>query len=539
MSTQASSPSQENWRDQGSSATTWLLEGEASMGLLDLVGHCTADAPAQGQGQGAASGEHGERPLPPCSLLAAPCSQAEGDPLAEPLSWQAAVRYYRLRSGRLPRSKDDLINLLCRDVAELDRCLSAQLDAVLHHPRFQRLEAAWRGLELLVDGTGGDEKLKVKVLHLTKAQLDDDLHGAIEFDQSDLFRKVYEQEYGIAGGEPYGALIGNYEFRNSPGDIELLFKIKEVAAAAFAPFIAGVDPMMFGVPQFGLLARISSVEEIFNSERFVKWNALREHEDSRYLGLVLPRILMRMPYRRDPQRVDGFVFEEDVSAADGTSYLWGNAAFAFGNVLIRAYALSGWFADIRGIAAGPDAGGVIELPAQSWGTDRPGTAVKCSVDAIISESRDMELSDMGFITLCDCEDTGYSAFSANQSIQKPKVFHGAQATTNARISSMLQYVLCASRFAHYLKVIGRNKVGDVPDRQKLQAFLHDWVFQYVSSDSADAEARAKRPLRDAKIEVDDYPGEPGHYRLKLFLAPHLQVDQLSAGIRLVAKLPKG
>ena len=221
------------------------------------------------------------------------------DPLAEPPSWEAAVRYYRVRTGRLPHSKDELINLLSRDVAELDRCLSEQVDAVLHHPRFQALEAAWRGLDLLIDGTGGQENLKVKVLHLPKAQLDADLHGAIEFDQSEFFRKIYEEEYGTAGGEPYGALIGNYEFRNNPSDIDLLSKIKEVAAAAFAPFIAGADPMMFGVPHFGLLPRISNLEELFNSLKFVKWNALREHEDSRYLGLVLPRILMRLPYARD------------------------------------------------------------------------------------------------------------------------------------------------------------------------------------------------------------------------------------------------
>ncbi|MEI8372976.1 MAG: type VI secretion system contractile sheath large subunit [Planctomycetota bacterium] len=470
------------------------------------------------------------------SLIA---SDRPDDPLAEPPSWEAAVRYYHVRTGRLPDCKDRLINLLSRDVAELDRCLGEQVDAVLHHPRFQSLEAAWRGLELLIEGTGGQENLKVKVLHLPKAQLDADLHGAIEFDQSAFFRKVYEEEYGMAGGEPYGILLGNYEFRNSPSDIELLSKIKEVAAAAFAPFVAGVDPMLFGLPHFGLLPRISNLGELFNSLKFLKWNALREQEDSRYLGLVLPRIAMRLPYTRDPQRVDGFVYEEDVSAADGMSYLWGNAAFAFGNVVIRAFALSGWFADIRGIAGGADSGGVVDLPSQSFGTDRPGVAVKCSIDSILSEARDKELSDLGFITLCDCEDTAYSAFFANQSIQKTKVYHEEEGTTNARISSMLQYVFCASRFAHYLKVIGRDKVGQVPDRRQLQSLLHDWIHQYVAADpGASAATRAKYPLREALIEIDEHPADPGHFRLKLFLAPHVQLDQLSAGIRLVTALPK-
>jgi type VI secretion system ImpC/EvpB family protein len=514
--------------DQAGAAKAWLPEADAAMALLEVV--CRGRepiAPGPPAGDGLRETLSG-RAEPPAE-----------DPLAEPASWQSAVQYYRIRTGRMPRSKDNLINLLSHDVAELDQCLADQVNAVLHHPRFQGLEAAWRGLWLLSEGTGGQENLKIKVLHLPKAQLDSDLHGAIEFDQSEFFRKVYEEEYGMAGGEPYGALIGNYEFRNSPSDINLLAKIKEVAAAAFAPFIAGADPMMFDVPHFGLLPRIADLESQFNSLKFVKWNALRDHDDSRYLGLALPRILMRLPYVRDPQRVDGFVFEEEVSAADGKSYLWGNAAFAFGAVVVRAFALSGWFADVRGIASGPDAGGVIELPAQSFGTDRPGVATKCSVDSIISEARDKELSDLGFITLCDCEDTEYSAFFANQSIQKPKVYHDEAATTNARISSMLQYVLCASRFAHYLKVIGREKIGQIPNRGQLETMLQNWIQQYVAVDpGASAATRARYPLREAKIEIDEHPADPGHFRLRLFLAPHVQLDQLSAGIRLVTALPK-
>jgi hypothetical protein len=354
--------------DQASAASAWLPEKGAAVGLLDMAFRRGRNAPAADHGYMVPGRPETDRGGGGHAADAAKAD--DDDPLAGPPSWEAAVRYFRVRTGRLPRSRDNLIHLLSRDIAELDRCLSEQVDAVLHEPRFQGLEAAWRGLALLVDGSGGGEdlkggqkNLKVKVLHLPKQQLEADLHGATQFDQSEIFRKVYEQEYGIAGGEPFGALIGNYEFRNSPADIELLFKIKEVAAAAFAPFIAGADPMLFGVRNFGLLPRISSLEEIFGSQKFGKWNALREHDDSRFLGLVLPRILMRLPYTRDSQRVDGFIFEEDVSAADGRSYLWGNAAFAFGNVLIRAFALSGWFADIRGTASGADSGGVIDLPA--------------------------------------------------------------------------------------------------------------------------------------------------------------------------------
>ena len=499
---------------------------ETPWGLLDLVGGQTDSLLSK---------------LPPSDRSAAARGRAEplaDNPLAGPPSLEAAVRYFRTRTGRLPECKDGLINLISRDEAELDRLLSDGVNEVLHHPRFQALEAAWRGLWLLIEGAGGQENIKIKMLHLTKAQLDDDLHGAVEFDQSQLFRKVYEAEYGMAGGEPYGALIGNYEFRNSPGDIELLSMVKEVAAAAFAPFIAGVHPMMFGVPQFGLLER-ANLGDVFSSLKYVKWNSLREHEDSRYLGLVLPRILMRLPYTRDSQRVDTFVYEEDVSAADGSSYLWGNAAFAFGHVLVRAFALSGWFADIRGIGQGPGSGGVISLPAHSFRTDRPAVAVKCSVDTIVSEARDKELGDLGFIALCDCEDTEYSAFFANQSVQKPKAYNRNQAaTTNAQMSSMLQYVLCASRFAHYLKAIGREKIGGSANTGQLAFSLHNWVQQYVAADpGASPIERAKRPLREAKVEVEEKPGDPGHLHLRLFLAPHVQLDQMSAGIRLITELP--
>jgi type VI secretion system protein ImpC len=513
--------------EQAAAEYAWLPGEEPALGLIDAV--CRQpESPVEV----ALAADR----LPEARRAGA---RATGDPLGEPPSWQAAARYHCLRMGRLPQDKDDLINLLSRDVAELDRLLGEQVNAILHHPRFQAMESAWRGVWLLLEGAGDQENLKIKVLNLTKAQLDADLHDVIEFDQSDLFHKVYEEEFGLAGGEPYGALIGNYEFRNSPGDVSLLSKIKEVAAAAFAPFVASVDPMIFGVQQFSLLARINNLDEVFGSLKFVKWNALREHEDSRFLGLVLPRILMRLPYGRDSQRVDGFVFEEDVSAGDGSSYLWGNAAFAFGHVLARAFALSGWFADIRGTGQGPDSGGVVELPAHSYRTDRPGVAVKCSVDSIVSESRDKELSDLGFIALCDCEDTDYSAFFANQSMQKPRTYHDEVASGNARLSAMLQYVLCASRFAHYLKVIGRGKIGQTLDRDEIQMSLHNWIHQYVADDSGvSASTRARFPLREAKVEVDENPSDPGHFRVTLFLAPHIQLDQLSAGIKLVTQLPK-
>jgi type VI secretion system protein ImpC len=499
----------------------------------------------QSQATDQRSPEHSPQPLAGLLDLAVRASGATAEPrprsaLAAEPSLDAALRYYLDRIGRPPQSKDELVGLLSRDVAALDDLLSGQVNAILHHPRFQQLEAAWRGLQYLVDTAEDREEIRILALHLPRRELAADLHGAMEFDQSALFRKVYEERYGMAGGEPFGALIGDYEFRNAPEDIDLLGKIAEVAAAAFAPFVAGAHPQMFGIPHFGLLERIRNLPEQFNSLRFLKWNSLRDSEDSRYVGLVLPHILMRHPYGAGTPLADGFLFQEDVTAEDRSGYLWGNAAFAFGAVLVRAFATSGWFADIRGTNQGPGAGGVVSgLPAPSFRTDRPGVALKSPVETMIGEAREKELSDLGFIALCDCEDTPYAAFFGNQSIQKPKVYDDQLATTNARMSSMLQYILCASRFAHYLKAIARDQVGRFRTPGALQSQLHSWVQQYVASDpSASASMRARFPLRDAKIEIRDHPRDPGHLLATLFLSPHVQLDELTASVRLVSDLRK-
>lgn len=460
--------------------------------------------------------------------------------LAEAPSVESAVRYYRARVGRLPRTKDDLIGLVSRDIADLDALLSVQVDAVLHHPRFQEIEAAWRGVQYLLQAAEGGENVRIVVLHLPKRELAADLHNATEFDQSQLFAKVQAEEYGTAGGQPFGVVVADYSFRNTPSDVDLLEKIAEVAAAAFAPFIAAADPQMFGIPHFGLLERISDVAAQFGSLQFVKWNALRDKDDARFLGLTLPRILMRLPYERDAAREDGFIFAEDVTAADRSAYLWGNAVWAFGALLIGAFVRSGWFADIRGTNQGAGAGGVVDgLPTPWFATDRPGVAWKPPVETMIGEYREKELSDLGFIALCDCEDTEYAAFFANPSIQKPKVYNDSVATANARISAMLQYVLCASRFAHYLNVIARDKVGRFTEAGALQKQLHSWIQQFVAVDpGASPATRAKFPLQAAKVEIRDHPRDPGHFLAELYLSPHFQLDELTASVRLVSELRK-
>ena len=375
-------------------------------------------------------------------------------------------------------------------------------------------------------------------------ELERDFERATEFDQSQLFRKVYDQEFGMPGGEPFGALIGDYEMRPRPAagyphdDLGMLRSISQVAAAAFCPFITGVNPAFFGLDNFTTLEQRLDHAKTFEQVDYVKWRALRDSEDSRFVGLALPRVLMRTPYGDDGTRLDGFRFHEEVAGPDFSKYLWGNAAFAFGGVLIRAFAQAGWLADIRGVQRGVDGGGLVtSLPVHDFGTDHRGVAVKSSTDVIVTDRLEKELSDLGFIPLCDCSDTEYSAFYSNQSAQKPKKYDRSAATTNARISSMLQYMLCVSRFAHYIKVLGREKVGSFTDAPAFEKYLQDWVVQYVTTDlEAAPETKARFPLREAKVQVFEQPGKPGSHQCVMHLAPHYELDDLVAAVRIATEL---
>ena len=458
--------------------------------------------------------------------------------LLSDVSPRTAVLYYRVRRGRLPPGKADIVALLSHDIAELDALLSRQVSAILHHARFQKLEATWRGLQQLVMAADGAENVEIRVLDITKAALHEDLTTALEFDQSELFRKVYEAEFGTAGGTPYGVLIADYYFSYVPDDIELLKAVSGVAACAFCPFISGVSPHVFGVEDFERLPRVQNLEGYFRTPGFVKWQALRSTEDARFIGLVLPHVLLRLPYSDDTRRNDGFVFREDVSGPSRSKYLWGNAAFAFGTVLIRAFKDHGWFADIRGAHRTGNRGGRVDgLPVQSFDTDTKGIAIKTSVAVTIDDHRERQLADLGFIPLCDCHDTEYSVFYSNQSLQRPQVYNDDVATLNAQLSAMLQYIMCASRFAHYLKVRSRDYLGSGTSATVVQAQLHQWVQQYVSQDVAASPAmKAKFPLRQAKIEVRDHPTEPGHFFADFYLLPHFQLDELSASVKLTSEL---
>jgi len=454
--------------------------------------------------------------------------------------------------GRWPQDdKEQVVRLLNRDVALIDRLVNEQLNAILHHPDFQRLEASWRGIRYLVDRAGeeGEPNVKIKVLSATWRELERDFERAAEFDQSQMFRKLYEEEFGNPGGEPYGILLGDYEIHPRPSgqhphdDMAILASLAQVAAAAFCPFITSVSPTMFGLDDFGGLEQRLDHAKTLDQIEYVKWNALRKTEDSRFVGLTLPRVLMRLPYEDDGTRVDRFCFREDVGGLDRGKYLWGSAAYAFGGVLTRAFAESGWLADTRGVQRDIEGGGLaVGLPVHSFRTDKTGVAIKFSTSVVVTDELERELSELGFVPLCDCKDTEYSAFYSNPSIQQPKKYDRPAATANAKMSAMLQYTLCVSRFAHYVKVLGRDKIGVFSEPAELERFLDGWIVTYVTTDEdASPQVRARFPLREARVEVKEQPGKPGAYQCIMHLAPHYELDELTATVRIATELapPRG
>lgn len=430
------------------------------------------------------------------------------------------------------RDAEQMINAR---IAQVDHLISQQINEVLHHPSFQKLEASWRGLKYVLDNSEMTPLLKVRVLNATKREVLRDLQKAPEFDQSALFKKVYEEEYGVFGGEPFGALIGDFEFTKHPEDIELLDKISHVAAAAHAPFLTAAGPEMLSLDNFASLGNPRDIGRIFDTTEFAKWKGFRESEDSRYVGLCVPHILMRLPYGKDSKTVDGFDYEEAVDGTDHSKYLWGNAAYALGTRLTNAFSLYGWCAAIRGV----EGGGLVEgLPTHNFRTDEGDVALKCPTEIAITDRREKELADAGFVPLIHCKGSDYAAFFSVQSAQKPKLYNKDEANANARLSAQLPYIFAVSRFAHYLKSMMRDKIGAFMSRSECERFLNDWIRTYVTpDDDAGPLMKAKRPLRDARIEVVDVEGKPGAYRAVAYLRPHFQLDELSVSLRLVAELP--
>jgi type VI secretion system protein ImpC len=441
----------------------------------------------------------------------------------------------QVMSGQLTMSKNMDVAINTR-IAEIDRLLSAQLNEIMHHEDFQKLEGSWRGLHYLVRNTLTSSQLKIRVMNVTKKDLLKDFERALEFDQSTLFKKVYEDEYGTFGGAPFGALIGDYEFGNHPQDMALLDKIAGVAAAAHAPFLSAASAGMFGWDEFSEMSEVRDVSKIFDRTEYMKWRSFRESEDSRYVGLTLPHVLGREPYGAATKPTETFRFEEDVDGTNHKKYLWTNAAYSLATRLTEAFAMNGWCVAIRGVEGG---GLVQDLPTHAFETDEGEIAAKCPTEVAITDRREKEFADNGFIPLVHCKGTDYAAFFATQSANKAKKYDTDAANANARLSTQLQYIMAVARFAHYLKSITRDKIGSFMSRTEAELFLNRWINNYVlATDVASQEAKAQRPLRQARVDVAEVPGKPGVYRAVAFLQPHFQLDELSVSLRLVAELPQ-
>jgi type VI secretion system protein ImpC len=436
----------------------------------------------------------------------------------------------------LPRTID-------KAIAAIDAKLSAQLNEVVHHPRFLQLEGSWRGLNYLVMNSETGTSLRLRVLNLSKRELHRDLTRAVEFDQSQLFKQIYENEFGTPGGEPYGALIGDYEWTSHPDDMEDLRLLSNVAAGAFAPFISAAGASMFGFQNWTELSRPRDLAKIFDTIEYAKWRSFRDSEDSRFVNLVMPRVVARLPYGAATKPVDEFAYEEapkDIAGAarpmNHEHYCWMNAAYVMGTKLTEAFAQTGFCVAIRGAEGG---GKVENLPFHVFTSDDGDLDAKCPTEIGITDRREFELSNLGFLPLCHYKNTDYAVFFGAQSTQKPKKYDRPEATSNAAISARLPYLMATSRFAHYLKVMARDKIGSFMEANDVEAWLNRWIQNYVNSnESAGQEMKARYPLREARVEVREIPGRPGSYNAIAYLRPWLQMEELTTSMRLVARIPQ-
>jgi len=425
----------------------------------------------------------------------------------------------------------------------IDEQLSTQLAAVMHHPEFLKLEGSWRGLHHLVMNSETSSQLKIRMMNISKKELHRDLTRAVEFDQSQIFKKIYESEFGIAGGEPYGALIGDFEFTSHPEDMELLSSMSNVAAAAFAPFITAAGSSMFGFQDYTELSKPRDLEKIFDSAEYMKWRSFRDSEDSRFVTLTMPRVLARLPYGSATKPVEEFGYEEapfdtkgKAKALDHEEYCWMNSAYVMGTRLTDAFAQYGWCTAIRGAEGG---GKVENLPSHLFVSDDGDADQKCPTEIGITDRREAELSKLGFLPLCHYKGTDYAVFFGAQTSQKPKKYDRPEATANAAISARLPYILATSRFAHFLKVMARDKIGSFMEAENCEAWLNRWINNYVNTNpKADATSKAQYPLREAKVEVKEVPGKPGSYQAVAYMRPWLQMEELTTSMRMVARIPQ-
>lgn len=433
---------------------------------------------------------------------------------------------------------DDTLGSIEAMIAELDKRLTEQVNVIMHHEDFQKLEGAWRGLSYLVNNTETDEMLKVRVLNISKKDLGKTLKKfkGTSWDQSPLFKKMYEEEYGQFGGEPYGCLVGDYHFDHSPPDTELLGQMSQICSAAHAPFISGVAPSIMQMDSWQELTNPRDLTKIFQTPEYAAWRSLRESEDSRYIGLAMPRFLSRLPYGAATDPVEEFNFEEDVEDADHSKYTWANSAYAMAVNINRSFKEFGWCSRIRGIESGGDVQG---LPAHTFPTDDGGVDMKCPTEIAIADRREAELAKNGFMPLIHKKNSDFAAFIGAQSLQKPDEYDDPDATANANLAARLPYLFATCRFAHYLKCIVRDKIGSFKERDDMQRWLNDWILNYVDGDPAHSseEVKAQKPLAAAEVVVEEVEGNPGYYTSKFFLRPHYQLEGLTVSLRLVSKLP--
>ena len=425
----------------------------------------------------------------------------------------------------------------------IDETISKQLSAIMHHDEFQKLEGSWRGLNHTVQNSETNATLKIRMMSLSKKELHKDLSKAVEFDQSQIFKKIYEAEFGTPGGEPYGALVGDYEFTNHTEDIETLSLMSNVAAAGFCPFISASGASLFGFDDWTELAKPRDLEKVFESLEYTKWRSFRDSDDSRFVTLTMPRVLARLPYGQATKVVEEFSFEEfeldetgtrSVTTAHG-DYCWMNAAYVMATNMTRAFSEYGFCTAIRGAEGG---GKVEGLPAHVFTSDDGDPDLMCPTEIGITDRREAELSKLGFLPLCHYKHTDYAVFFGSQSCQKPKVYDSHDATANAAISARLPYLMATSRFAHYLKVMARDKIGSFMEAEDVESWLNRWILSFVNaSEGGGQEIRAKYPLADAKVQVKEIPGQPGSYNAVAWLRPWLQMEELTASLRLVAKIP--
>ncbi|MEJ1421590.1 MAG: type VI secretion system contractile sheath large subunit [Candidatus Sedimenticola sp. (ex Thyasira tokunagai)] len=423
-------------------------------------------------------------------------------------------------------------------ISEIDKRLTEQVNLVLHNEEFQKLEGAWRGLHYLVNNTETDEMLKIRVMNITKKEVHKTLkkYKGTAWDQSPIFKKLYEEEYGQFGGEPYGCLVGDYHFDQSPQDVEMLGEIAKVSAATHSPFIAGVSPNVMQMDSWQELSNPRDLTKIFQTPEYAAWNSLRDSDDAKYIGLAMPRYLSRLPYGANTEPVEEFDFEEDMAGGDHTRYTWSNAAYAMAVNINRSFKEYGWCSRIRGIESG---GAVEGLPAHTFPTDDGGVDMKCPTEIAISDRREAELAKNGFMPLIHKKNTDFAAFIGAQSLQKPVEYDDPDATANANLAARLPYLFATCRFAHYLKCIVRDKVGSFKERDDMQRWLQDWILQYVDGDPEHSSetTKAEHPLAAAEVVVEEIEGNPGYYSSKFFLRPHYQLEGLTVSLRLVSKLP--